>query len=112
MTNIDRATEIISRTMLAPSFRAPESRPLTVADALAKEGLLAPEPRVIRTAEELATLDPDTVLINIDTPQCELRMNAHEWMEDYAIDAEGVFPLAVIATGDEVRAARQSLEEV
>lgn len=69
-------------------------------------------PQIIRTREDLAALDPDTVLINIDTPQCELRMNAREWMDDCAIDAEGIFPLAVITTGDQARAARQALKEV
>lgn len=68
-------------------------------------------PRIIRTREELAALDPDTVLFDVDDPWREVRMSASEWMEDYAIDAEGIFPLAVIATGEHVRAARQALKE-
>ena len=68
-------------------------------------------PQIIRTREELAALDPDTVLFDVDDPWREVRMSASEWMEDYAIDAEGIFPLAVIATGEQVRAARQALKE-
>ena len=68
-------------------------------------------PRIIRTREELAALDPDTVLFDVDDPRYEVRMSASEWMEDYAIDAKGIFPLAVLATGEQVRAARQALEE-
>lgn len=67
------------------------------------------DPQIIRTREELAALDPDTVLIDVDDPWCEVRMNAHEWMEDYDIDTKGIFPLAIISTGDQVRAARQAL---
>ena len=43
MTTAARAAEIISRAMLAPSFKAPESRAFTAAVALAKAGLLAPD---------------------------------------------------------------------
>ena len=68
-------------------------------------------PQIIRTREDLAALDPDTLLLDVDDPWHEVRMSASEWMEDYAIDAEGIFPLAVIATGEHVRAARQALEE-
>ena len=68
------------------------------------------KPRIIRTRDELATLDHDTILFNVDDPRYEVRMSAFEWMEDYAIDAEGIFPLAVLAAGDHVRAARQTLD--
>ena len=73
--------------------------------------LPTPPPRIIRTCAELENLDPDTVLFDVDDPWYEVRMSASEWMEDYAIDAEGIFPLAIIATGEHVRAARQALEE-
>ena len=43
MTNIDHAAEVIASAMLTPSFKAPESRTLDTADALAKAGLLAPD---------------------------------------------------------------------
>ena len=43
MTTAARAAEIISRAMLDPSFKAPESRAFTAAVALAKAGLLAPD---------------------------------------------------------------------
>lgn len=68
-------------------------------------------PKIIRTCEELASLDPDTLLFDADDPWHEARMSASELMEAYTIDAEVIFPLAVIATGDHVRAARQALED-
>lgn len=65
-------------------------------------------PRIIRTLEELATLDPDTVL-GVWHPDLDMGcilMPAREWADD-----PSVTPLAVIATGDHVRAARQALKE-
>ena len=97
-----RAAEVIDHVGDEPSN--------VVAAALATEGLLTPEPKIIRTRDELAVLDPDTVLFDVDDPWREVRMSASEWMEDYAIDAEGIFPLAVIATGEQVRAAREALK--
>ena len=44
-------------------------KPATTSDAvqsLADAGLLAPEPQIIHTADELAALDPDTVLMTTD----------------------------------------------
>lgn len=70
----------------------------------------AEPPRIIRTREDLAVLDGDTVLVDVADPWHEVRMSASEWMEDYAIDGEGILPLAVLATGEQVRAARQALE--
>ena len=78
----------------------------------ADSGPTAPNPEIIRTREELAALDPDTLLIDADDPWYDVRLCAHEWMEDYTIETEGFFPLAVIATGDTVRAAQQALDGI
>ena len=110
-TNIDRATQVIAESLdRIWGYDAPNWAD-DIAASLADAGLLTPGPQIIRTREELAALDPDTVLIDVDDPWCEVRMSAGEWMEDYAIDADGIFPLAVIATGEQARAARQGLEE-
>ena len=71
------------------------------------------KPRIIRTREELAALDPGTV---IQPPQNE----QGEWPR--VISAESLqwamrtwnctlLPAVVIATGEQVRAARQAQEE-
>ena len=116
MTNIDRAAEIISlatrgaHTTDGHPMKMSDHTAQIIAEALADAGLLAPEPQIIRTREELAALDPDTLLIDADDPWYDVRLCAHEWMEDYTIETEGFFPLAVIATGDTVRAAQQALD--
>ena len=69
---------------------------------------LAEPPQIIRTREELAALDPDT-LLGVWHPKLDMGcifLQAREWAE------EPVWPpLAVVATGEQVRAARQALEE-
>ena len=75
------------------------------AQALADAGLLAPEPRIIRTREELAALDPDAVVTDgILTVAATL---AAPYVQ---IGMLGI-PAVVLATGEQVRAARQALEE-
>lgn len=61
--------------------------------------------RIIRTYDELKSLDPDCILAGIE----EVYMPAHDWVNDYHIDPNGIFPLALIAEGEHVRAARQAL---
>lgn len=82
---------------------------LVVANVLEEAGLLAPAPQIIRTAEELEELDPETVI--------------EDWHEDAWIllhvprDDEGIsrnwceqsLPAVVLATGESVRAAREAL---
>lgn len=62
-------------------------------------------PRIIRTREELAALDPGTVVTN--GPLTQAAVTAVPFHEI------GLFtlPAVVIATGEHVRAARQALEE-
>ena len=59
------------------------------------------KPQIIRTREELAALDPDTVLFTWGN------MRAQTWLHTFEDD----LPAVVIATGDTVRAARQALKE-
>ena len=74
-------------------------KPATTRDAvqsLADAGLLAPEPQIIRTREELAALDPDSLVLDCT---------------GHLMTNRDRLPAVVIATGDQVRAARQALEE-
>ncbi|WNO28361.1 hypothetical protein SEA_PSONYX_52 [Corynebacterium phage PSonyx] len=68
-------------------------------------------PHIIRTVGELEALDPEAMLISKDElwEPC-IPMHAGEWLGDWHVDPDGIFPLAVIATGEQVRQARQALE--
>ena len=89
-------------------------KPATTRDAvqsLADAGLLAPEPQIIRTRDELAAIDPDTVLMSADVGD-PLTLARH-WLDSEGNPVhgtEGDLPVVVIATGDQDRAARQALE--
>ena len=98
-----RAAEVIDHIGDEPSN--------VIAAALAPEGLLTPEPQIIRTRDELAALDPDTMLVS--TVETQSAFTAEEPQEMAARGRKigtGWLPAVVIATGDQVRAARQALE--
>ena len=72
----------------------------------ADSGPTAPEHKVIRTREELAALDPQTVLVTGGY--------ADPWTVDEintTSDTDWFLPVAVLATGDQVREAQQALKE-
>ena len=101
-----RAAEVIDHVGDEPSN--------VVAAALATEGLLTPEPNIIRTREELAALDPDTLVTDAlprhdDFPSPMIA--ALPAPVAYRLDITWQGPVVVIATGDHVRAARQALKE-
>lgn len=81
--------------------------------ALDDAGLLAPDVQVIRTLKELEKLDPDTVLIESDGEevlayrmQKSIRSLGNESMYYDSL------PATVIATGAQVRAAREAIKEL
>ena len=104
MTNIDRAEQVIQGLVDHPET------PEIVAQALADAGLLVPEPHIIRTRDELAALDPDTLVAM--NPITKGHATAYVWSADTALRVNLLWhaPMVIIATGDHVRAARQALE--
>lgn len=68
-----------------------------------------PSPQIIRTVEELETLDPETPLWSKNAGYLDVAefLNAIEYDVDYADD----LPAVVIATATHVRVAREALEE-
>ena len=62
---------------------------------------------IIRTAEELQTLDPESLLTDKDGDV----MSAEVWYDNADFPQNETDNLAVIATGEQVRAARQALEK-
>ena len=68
-------------------------------------------PQIIRTSEELAALDPDTLVAM--NPITKGHATSYVWSADTALRVNLLWhaPMVVIATGDTVRAARQALKE-
>ena len=120
---VDRAAEVIAKANLARRERRPHADVHIVtqqaahdyARALADAGLLAPEPQIIRTREELAALDPDTLVIADSTLtrrwSTHRQKSAYRAADAHLLDLTWQGPVVVIATGDQVRAARQALKE-
>ncbi|WP_130841633.1 hypothetical protein [Corynebacterium neomassiliense] len=99
-TNIDRAAEVIAQAMGEIACGYPSLMP-EVAQALADAGLLTPAPQIIRTVEELEALDRGAVLMGAPW---------HGIFTTHTISADDL-PAVVVATGEQVRAARKALEE-
>lgn len=64
-------------------------------------------PRVIRTTDELTALDPDTVLLGEES----ILLTAADCVENSGFPLYDNDRLVVVATGEQVRAARQALKE-
>ena len=76
--------------------------------ALEDAGLLMPDMQIIHTVEELEALDPDTVFMNtwgdlFDVSNVRAGINT----EDFPY----YFPCSVVASGGQVRAAREAMEQ-
>lgn len=65
------------------------------------------KPRIIRTRDELAALDPETVVIGEEL----IVFTAADCVENNGFPLYDNDRLVVVATGEQVRAARQTLEE-
>ena len=72
-------------------------------------------PQIIRTRDELASLDDDTLVVT-DTALAHgwlthYRKSAYRAADAHRLDLTRSGPVVVIATGDHVRAAREALKE-
>ena len=112
MSNFDKAVEIIGE--LATEYGQPGGDELFGLDedaalALKTAGLLAPDARVIRTQQELETLDPDTCTLDkfgdFDFAKAWIDENGKMF-----VGHVDFLPAVVFATGDQVRAAREAME--
>lgn len=115
MTNIDRAEAILTARHRKDQMEGDGAVGCFDAAAAVEElhaaGLLTPGPQIIHTREELAALDPDTLVAM--NPITKGHATAYVWSADTALRVNLLWhaPLVIIATGDTVRAARQALEE-
>lgn len=67
--------------------------------------------QIIRTVEELEALDPDTLVATTFTSSSEtLRILPAKHLQEYSLHSR-LGRMAVIATGEQVRAVQQVLEE-
>lgn len=109
MSNVNKAMRIIARhTGRSDPYLITASQ---TAEELQRVGLLAPDLRIINTVEELEALDPDTALTLYTWKEATI------WEASYLqkrFEDDGNIPdlpAVVVATGDQVRAARKALEE-
>lgn len=109
MTNIDRAAGIIQQ-MAHPPAPSDPAVGSEIAPVLADDGLLMPDPTIIRTVAEMDALDPDTMLVSEDWDGL-LSAGFCQNGGRQAISHEHCFPVAVSAPADQVRAAYKALEE-
>ena len=108
MSNFDRAVKALNDVDEAIDHLADNEAYVT---ALEAAGLLAPDVQVIRTPqvlEELAREDADAVVlagfVGVPRPACTL-------YEMYRAGQRWTLPAAIIATGDQVREAREAMEK-
>lgn len=82
----------------------------TYAHALEVAGLLMPDVQVVRTVSELEALDPDAVLVHgqglVDSSTKIIHM-----IKFPTFERPSILPAVVIATGEQVRAAREAMEQ-
>ena len=109
MSNFDRAVKALNDVDEAIDHLADNEAYVT---ALEAAGLLMSDARVIRTAEELEALvreDADAVVLagfaGVPRPACTL-------YEMYKAGQEWALPAAIIATGAQVREAREAMEAI
>ena len=108
MSNFDRAVKALNDVDEAIDHLADNEAYVT---ALEAAGLLAPDTRIIRTPEELEALareDANAVVlaghVGVPRPACTL-------YEMYRAGQRWTLPAVVIATGAQVRAAREAMEK-
>ena len=72
-------------------------------------------PQIIRTRDELAALDPDTLVIVGEALtrgwSTHRQKSAYRAADAHLLDLTWQGPVVVLATGEHIRAARQALEE-
>ena len=110
MSNFEKAVEVLREAYREPSM-SPVHACDIMADALQAAGLLMPDVQVIRTPQDLEALemeDADAVVVASESGAvrtvralCEMYRAGNMWG----------LPAVVIASGNQVRAAREAMEE-
>ena len=108
MSNFDRAVEALNDVDEFQGALADNNAYVTTLEA---RGLLANDPQVIRTPEEMEALDPDACTLD--------KYGDFDFAKDW-IDENGkmfvghvaFLPAVVFVTGEQVRAAREAMEQI
>lgn len=109
MTNFDRALAVLDAARRPGEIRS--IHPYDAVEALANAGLLAPDVQIIRTVEDLKALDPDTALTLYTLKEATIWAASYfqKRFEDTGYIPD--LPAVVIATGAQVRVAREAMEK-
>ena len=114
MSNFDKAVEIIGE--LATEYGQPGGDELFGLDedaalALKENGLLAPDVRVIRTPEELEALARDDADAVVLASEAGAVRPVRALAAMHRLGSVWGLPAVVIASGAQVRAAREAMEK-
>ena len=108
MSNFDRAVKALNDVDEAIDHLADNDAYVT---ALEAAGLLAPDARIIHTPEELEALARDDAAAIVLAGEAGVARSVKSLCMMYRLKVEWGLPAVVIATGDQVRAAREAMEE-
>ncbi|MDN6286094.1 MAG: hypothetical protein L0J62_10450 [Corynebacterium casei] len=109
MSNFEKAVEVLRESYREPSL-SPVHACNIMADALEAAGLLAPDVQVITTPEELEALeldDPDAIAV---AGEAGAVRSVRALAAIYRLGSNWGLPIVVIASGKQVRAAREEME--
>ena len=84
---------------------------LVVANVLEEAGLLAPAPQIIRTAEELEALELEDADAVVVASEAGAVRTVRALAAMHRLGSVWGLPAVVIATGAQVRAAREAMEQ-
>ena len=84
---------------------------LVVANVLEEAGLLAPAPQIVRTMEELEALELDDADAVVLASEAGAVRTVRALCAMHRLGSVWGLPAVVIATGAQVRAAREAMEE-
>ena len=107
MSNFDRAVKVLNDV---GEYIDHLEASIAYVTALEASGLLAPDVQVIRTPEELEALareDTDAIVL---ASESGVARSVKSLCMMYRLKVEWGLPAVVIATGDQVRVAREALE--
>lgn len=105
MSNLEKVIELLIRSEL-PVHPLHPLQVEKITRLLKMKGLIAPDMQIIRTQKELEALDPDTVVISAENGASYYVKNLTERHTKTFL----YVPAVVIATGAQVRAAREAME--
>ena len=109
MSNFEKAVEVLREAYREPSM-SPVHACDIMANALEAAGLLMPDAQIIRTPEELEALAREDANAVVLASEAGAARSVKSLCMMYRLKVEWGLPAVVIATGDQVREAREAME--